>query len=149
MRLLKKNNYTEAIFLLSQIEVGEGNITQAIRSVETASIIAPNDPTVFFQLGLLRYSNDEFSNAVYSLERAIDLNPLYANAKYFLGLSYDQIGETQKAIEQFESILSTNPDNNEVSFILKNLKEGRAPFKDVTPPLDEEPESREELPLEE
>ena len=146
--LALKGNYTEAIFLLSQIEVAEGNLKGAIESVESASVIAPNDPTVFFQLGFLYYSNSNYKKAVTSLERAVALEPSYANARYFLGLSYDKIGRSADAIMQFENIEKTNPSNNEVKFILENLRAGKDAFAKVAPPLDDKPEKRKKPPIE-
>ncbi|MDO8564813.1 MAG: tetratricopeptide repeat protein, partial [bacterium] len=134
-------------FFLSQIEALEGNIKAAISSVETASVLAPNDPTVFFQLGLLRYNDRNYRGAIEALERAVGLNPAYANAKYFLGLSYEKVGRDAEAIAQFTDLQVTNPDNAEVDLILKNLKAGRAPFADAAPPIDAKPEKRGKLPV--
>lgn len=145
----EKGNYTEAIFLLSQIEAQEGNIKAAIRSVEAASVIAPNDPAVFFQLGLLRYNDRDFRGAASALERAVALNSVYANAKYFLGLSYEKIGRDADAIQQFSDLKATNPDNAEVDLILRNLKAGRNPFAEAAPPIDDTPEKRPKLPVKE
>jgi len=144
-----KSNYTEAIFLLSQIDVSEGNTDRAIEAVEAATLIAPNDPTAFFRLGLLRYNDRDFRGAVSAFEQARTLNPNYANARYFLGLAYDAIGRSVDAIAEFEKLVETNPGNQEVAFILGNLRAGRDPFADATPPIDDSPEDREELPLEE
>jgi len=143
--LTKKNNYTEAIFLLSQIEINEGNITAAINSVQAASFITPNNPIVFFQLGFLRYNQNDFAGAISALERAVLLSPPYSNAKYFLGLSYFNTGKTEEAILQFEDIELLNPDNPEVKSILSNLREGRGPFTNSSV---EAPEEREDLPVE-
>ena len=144
-----KPDYTDAIFLLSQIDVSEGNVDQAIKNVEAAAVIRPNDPIVFFQLGLLRYSTEDFGAAIGSFERAVILNPLYANAKYFLGLSYDRVDRREDAIGQFKDLEILNPENEEVKFVLKNLEEGKAPFFGAEPPLNQAPEKREGLPLEE
>lgn len=147
--LTEKNNYTEAIFLLSQLEAREGNIKAAIQSAEAASVIAPNDPTVFFQLGLLRFNDRDFRGAADALLRSVGLNPAYANAKYFLGLSYDRLGRAADAIHQFSDLKTTNPDNKEINLILRNLKAGRAPFAEATPPIDDKPEKRSKLPVKE
>lgn len=147
--LQEKGNYTEAIFLLSQIEAREGNIKAAISSVEAASIIAPNDPAVFFQLGLLRFNDRDFRGAASALERAVALNPAYANAKYFLGLSYERLGRDADAIRQFSDLQATNPDNKEIELILQNLKASRDPFAAARPPIDATPEKRPRLPVEE
>lgn len=147
--LREKGNYTEAIFLLSQIEAREGNIKAAISSVETASVIAPNDPTVFFQLGLLRFNDRDFRGAVSAFERAVALNGSYANARYFLGLSHEKLGRDADAIAQFTELKATNPDNQEIELILKNLRAGRSPFSNAAPPVDDKPEKRPKLPVEE
>lgn len=144
-----KNNYTEAIFLLSQIQVSEGKLKEAIASVESASIISPNDSTIFFQLGLLRYNNKDYKGAIGALERSVILNPIYSNAKYFLGLSYEKQDRVEEAIAQFEDIKTLNPDNEEVKLILSNLRAGKSPFAEAKPPVDEKPEGRDKLPIEE
>jgi len=147
LALREKNNYTEAIFFLSQIEAAEGNIKAAISSVEAASVIAPNDASVFFQLGILRFNDKDFRGAASALEKAVALNPSYANAKYFLGLSYEKLGRDAEAIREFTDLKVTNPDNNEVDLILKNLKAEREPFADAAPPVDAVPEKRSKLPV--
>jgi cytochrome c-type biogenesis protein CcmH/NrfG len=124
----KKNNYTEAIFLLSQLEIQVGNIEGAIKSVEAAVVIDPNNPAFFFQLGLLQTNAGDNEKAIFALERAIELNSQYSNAMYFLGVNYFQTGRTADAIEQFEIVLGLNPDNADVKAILENLEAGNDPF---------------------
>jgi tetratricopeptide (TPR) repeat protein len=147
LALRVKGNYTEAIFFLSQIEAVEGNIKAAILSAEAASVIAPDDPTIFFQLGILRFNDKNYRGAADALERAVALNPEYANAKYFLGLSYEKLERDADAIKQFTDLTATNPGNKEVDLILRNLKAGRDPFSDAAPPLDAAPEKRPKLPV--
>lgn len=147
--LSKKPNYTEAIFFRSQIEVAEGNIKGAISSMEGIALISPNNASVFFELGLLNYNNKDYARAATALEKATSLVNDYSNARYFLGLSYEKLGKKADAIAQFEMIAKLNPDNEEVALILENLKAGRAAFADAEPPVDDEPEKREKLPVEE
>ncbi|MBI5004711.1 MAG: tetratricopeptide repeat protein [Candidatus Lloydbacteria bacterium] len=145
--LALKNNYTDAIFLLSRIEADEGKIADAISSAEIASLISPNDTGLFLHLGLLRYTNKDYEGAISALERAVQLQPNYANAKYFLGLSYAQVGKTFNAIIQFEDIAKSNPENSDVKKIIANLRAGKAAFaageaptpdKRKTPPIQEQ-----------
>ncbi|GMQ95504.1 MAG: hypothetical protein BMS9Abin13_621 [Patescibacteria group bacterium] len=128
-----KNNYTEAIFLLSQIQADEGDLDEAIVSATYASSISPNDIGVFFQLGYLKYQDKDYRGAIFALGRAIELNPNFANAKYFLGLSYAKMGDRDKAIRQFEDILILNPGHEGVRQILKNLRAGRSALAGASP----------------
>ena len=123
-----KNNYTDALFFLAQLDVAEGNIKGAITSVETATLLDPNNPALFFQLGLLKYENDDFVGAISALERAVLLRSDYSNAKYYLGLSYFEEGKRADAIGQFEDLVVANPQNEEIKTILRNLREGKGPF---------------------
>ncbi len=147
--LRQKNNYTDAIFLLAQTQVQEGNIKDAISSVEAAAILSPNDSGIFFQLGLLRYNIKDFQGAASALGQALSLNPAYANAKYFLGLSYQRVGLLSDAIAQFKDLKATNPDNKEIELILANLTAGRDPFANAAPPIDSRPEKRGKPPVSE
>jgi len=141
-----KGDFAPAIFLLSQIEVQEGNLKEAISRTEQTVILAPNDIGVLFQLGLLYYQNNNLDNARLALERAISLNENYANARYFLGLVYDKQGDKNKAIEQFENIAKTNPENQEIQKILSNLKASRSALEEIVPPA-KAPEKRENPPV--
>lgn len=144
--VLLKNNYLDAYFLLSQIEVANGNIAGAVKSVTSASVIDPTNPAIFFQLGLLKYNQGDFAGAITALEKATEMTPDYANAKFFLGLSYEATKQREKALKQFEELRVSNPDSKEVEAILENLKAGKSIF---TNPADSKPEKGKELPLKE
>ena len=148
--LALKGNYSDAIFLLSQIQVAQGNLKDAITSAEAVTSLNPTDYSAYFNLGLLRYNDKNYEGAASAFERAIALNPGYANAQYFLGLSYYQLGRKDDAIAQFQSLQQTNPDNQEVQLILSNLQAGKDPFAGsgtTNPPIDNKPEKRAELPV--
>ncbi len=144
-----KPNFVDAVFLLSQIQVEKGEIDQAVISIQAAIGVQPLNPSLHFQLGLLKYNQQKFGEAVTSFENAVILSPYFGNGKYFLGLSYFQNGRTSDAVIQFENLAEMYPGNTEVTFILNNLKAGKPPFDGVQPPLDANPESRDELPVEE
>jgi tetratricopeptide (TPR) repeat protein len=144
-----KQNYIEAIFLLSQIQVSQGQIKNAITSVQVATQINPNDPLLFFQLGLLHYNDKNYQGAIDALTKATTLDSQYANAQYFLGLSYARLNKNIEAIDIFEGLAASNPDNEELVFILSNLKANKSPFADVQPPADSKPETRKTLPVKE
>lgn len=140
-----KTDYAPARFLLAQIEVGAGNISEAIQEMRNTQFLVPNDIGVLFQLGLLYYQDGQFENARIVFERAVELNPNYSNARYFLGLLYDRAGNTETAIAHFEQIEALNPANAEVKKILFNMRKGKAALEGIAPP----PEERKTPPLDE
>lgn len=123
-----RNQYTDAIFLLAQLQIENNEIEEAIRSVEATTVFEPNNPVAFFQLGLLAYSAGDQTRAVNAFERAVAINSEYANARYFLGLVYAQQGRREAALEQFLTVQKTNPENAELAQVIANLQAGRDPF---------------------
>lgn len=125
--LQKKNDYADAIYLLAQIQISENDVDNAIQSVSAVATLSPSDPGIFFQLGLLFYGKKDYGNATLAFERAVSLNTQYANAKYFLGLSYYLTGAKDKSLAQFKDLLATNPDNEDVKTAIANLEAGKSP----------------------
>jgi len=144
--LNKKVNYTAARFVLAQIEMEENNTQEAIQSLNAAATRDPNNPAIFFQLGVLYYNTDAYADAITVLERALELTgDNYANARYFLGLSYAENGDRQSSLQQFEVLEENNPDNREIGRILSNIRRGREPLQGLI----SEPARRAELPVDE
>ncbi|OHA58492.1 MAG: hypothetical protein A2571_01805 [Candidatus Vogelbacteria bacterium RIFOXYD1_FULL_44_32] len=122
-----KSNYSSSILLLSQLDLEDIGTSAAIKRLETALAAVPNDTSLLFQLGFLRYRAGDYEGTANAMRSVISFSPggLNANASYFLGLAYDKLGQTAKAIEQFALIARYNPDNVEVKEILRNLRAGR------------------------
>lgn len=147
--LTLKPNYTDAILLVVQLDVAQNDIPSAIGAATAAAETAPGVAPIWFQLGLLYYAAGNATNAALALERAISIVPDYANAKYFLGLSYATLDRNEEALEQFQDLAKTNPDNAEVALILSNLQAGKAPFEGQTPPVTPKSQVRPPAPIEE
>ncbi|MDP3794339.1 MAG: tetratricopeptide repeat protein [bacterium] len=144
----RKADYADAHFLLAQIYDRQGNLSEAIRAAENTKQLDPFGTGIAFQLGFLYYKGERFDEAEQEFKRAVNRQPNYSNARYFLGIIYDRKGDTKSAIEQFEEIAKLNPDNTEVQRILANLRSGRAALANIVPPAPA-PEEREEPPVEE
>lgn len=138
-----KSDYAPAHFQIAMISVREGKMNEAIDKLEKTKEVAPFDTGLAFQLGLIYYQNNQFDKAKGELERAVKLDNNYSNARYFLGLVYDKQGNKSGAMEQFEIISKSNPDNQEVKKILSNLQNGKAALEGILanqPPIEEKPE---------
>ncbi len=143
-----KNNYLDAVFLLSQIYATKGDLQNAVIAAGIAVQLNPQNPVLLFQLGLLRYYAKDYNGASQAFIEAIKYQADYANAKYFLGLSFARLRDFDKAIEVFEDLQKTNENNEEVALILSNLRSGRSIFNDEKIPAST-PEKRTGLPVKE
>jgi len=133
-----KPNFIPSLLALAQLERSDGNIDEALELVNWATSVAPNDIETLFQAGLTYYLADDYARAVNFLERVVNLSDtgVNANAQYFLGLSYDKLGERNKALEQFQVISRFNPDNQEVKDIMTNLRSGRSALYGIESPIE-------------
>jgi len=150
-----KNDYADAYYLLSQLELNNDNAGGAVQILEALANVSQNDPQVFFNLGMLHYNLKNNAQATPILERAVILNPYFTDAKYLLGLNYSVLGEKEKAVAQFEDLVMLNPQDTTLPAILDNLQNDREPFyglQQQSAPAEPEMEmilDEEDLPIEE
>jgi cytochrome c-type biogenesis protein CcmH/NrfG len=140
--LQKKNDYADAYYLLTQIEISDNNIPEAIKNAQTLTVLQPTNAGLEFQLGLLKYSGADYQGAADALAQALTISPDYANAKYYYGLTLDKLGRHEEAVAEFEALLKSNPDNQELPSIISNIKAGKDPLpkaaaapSKTTPPI--------------
>lgn len=142
--LVVKADYIDAIFLSAQIALNGKDTKGAIESVKAAQRFQPDNAVIAFELGLLEYGTGAWTNAITDFSRALEINPEYSNARYYLALAFNSVGRTAEAIEAMEMVQKANPDNEEVKTILTNLRAGKQPVGDAplrsreNPPVDGE-----------
>ncbi len=124
-----KRDYIPAILFLAQLEIRLGKAAEALQAAEAAAYFAPNDPAVLLQVGLLRSGTGDTTGSIAALSRAVELNPQYANARFFLAAMYARQGNFDGAIEQLKAIASFSPENAQsVAEDLKALEDGENPY---------------------
>lgn len=84
----------------------------AIDRIETALLLTPNDPRLHVELGrriLLIY---EWDRALLAFDRAIEIDPDYADAYYFRALTYASAPADARAdaLRDYERYLTLSPD---------------------------------------
>lgn len=124
-----KRDYTQAIFLLSQLEVQQGKSKEALQAAEAAAYFAPTDPNVLFQVGLLRSANGDTDGAIQALSAAVAANPSFANARFFLAAMYATKGQNDQALAQLQAVAALSADNAKaVAPDIAALQAGKNPF---------------------
>jgi len=124
-----KQDYTAAIFLLSQLEVQDGNVKDALNSALAAAYFTPNNPDILFQVGILYAAQNDFANAAAALGAAVAANPQFANARYFLAAVYAKQDNMKEALAQMQAIADMSADNAKaIAPQLTALTAGTNPF---------------------
>ena len=125
--------------------------TEAIREMEEASRLSGGNTGVIFQLGLLYYRDQDYNNAEKAFVVATTVDPNFANALYFLGLTYEEKGQRTKALEKFRKVLELNHSNEEIKKIVSNLESGKRALEGISEPeqsvVPKEEEPSEKLPV--
>src|SRR3989338_4553922 len=122
-----KQDFAAAYYVASQIYASQNNLKDALSTAALAAQYASNDPLAWFNAGSIAYAAKDFQNAAAALERALTLEPNYANAAYVLGLTYAELGRTADSIKIFEALNTIDPNQPVVQQALANLRAGRLP----------------------
>lgn len=123
----KKRDYTPALTLLAQIEIGEGNVGDAIAVTESVLSFEPQNPARWYQLAVLYQANQQTAETLAALDRAIALDADYANALYVRSIVRYNNGDADGAEADMQRVLELNPDNASVQQQLEVLRSGVAP----------------------
>ncbi len=114
--------------LLSQTAAGSVPVSAAAEAEQAARRaieLAPGLSLGHYQLGRVQGLKKDFGQAVSAFEQVIALEPRFAYAHYFVGLSYYEINRTDKMAGAFEYFLKLAPDapeRGQVESIMRTLR---------------------------
>jgi tetratricopeptide (TPR) repeat protein len=117
-----KRNYSEALFLQTQLDIQDGNIDGAIKTATEMTTLESNNPTRYYQLGVLYAAKKDYTAAIRSYETAISLDNNFANARYMMALSLLESNRTQDALTQLRLVRDTNQDNEELKQLIQQVE---------------------------
>lgn len=71
-----------------------------------------------YEQGQIAYHEQDYTQAVSSLRSAVEANPQFVDAWYWLGISYMRAGDNPNAIAALERVLELNPAHAEAQYWL-------------------------------
>lgn len=104
---------TRARVFILLAQLNSAALDEAVRTLERAQDLAPTDPKLPYNVGVIRKSQGNIDDAEYAFLDAITLKPNYEEARNALATLYEGKKEYGKAIEQLQYIVDNiNPDND-------------------------------------
>jgi tetratricopeptide (TPR) repeat protein len=130
--LAMKRNFTQAMYLSAQLDISEGKTESAIETTRSIITLEPNNPTRYFQLGVLLSATNNVAESVAAYRAAIALDPQYANARYLLALAQLSTGEAEAALAQLRTVRETNQGNQALEDLIKQVESGQYQVPETT-----------------
>jgi len=99
-------------------DIDERFLEESLNAAKEAVKLAPNDPKVHYNLGIILVQNGSLKEAIETLEETIKLKP-ERDFRFLLAKAYFMDGYKEKAIEHIKTLLEENPDDEEAEELLK------------------------------
>ena len=113
--------YAQTLYVLSQID-NHQYLEKIKTALYAAQKLAPTDPKITYNLGVIEYKLGDKEQAINWLEKTIAMKPNYEIARLWLAKFYQAKEQNQKAQEQLEYLLKyINPENQEAKEMLKEI----------------------------
>jgi len=96
----------------------DGKHEDAVRTLEKAVELQPRYADIHSSLGILYAGRGRIEESRECFKRALEINPAYLRARVMLAKSYDDNGDSERAVAELETSLATAP-----SFFADQVKE--------------------------
>src|SRR5438445_1624767 len=117
-RALKlKPDSPETLYLLAQVYADEKKPVDALELLVRARKLAPQHTDVIFLLARVSMTQNYFEDAMRLLESGLQIAPKPAHLRAALGESYFMSGKTEKAIDEFKSLIALDPSARSYAFM--------------------------------
>jgi len=110
VHLAKVKNY----YFYGEFDKCEPESEQSFNSYKKAIKISKNNDALYFDLGMFYYYTGLLDLAIKCYEKAKKLNPLRLMYYWWLGISYQNLGEYDKLEMIFKEALAIQPDNRQI-----------------------------------
>ena len=103
----------DALVLLAVILGARGADTEALKTVQRAVALAPENFDAQFTLGRALYSVGDYAAAVKAFRAALALKPDDARSMFFLATALESAGDTESALSAYRNLVARQPQATE------------------------------------
>lgn len=114
----EKDEYIDAEFQRSMSLLTDGKLDEARFILEDLAFRSPKDPNVLYNLGMVYSEFHDLDIAIDTLERCVNIAPLYSNAHVALGVAYARQDKSKEAAAKFKAAIELDKNN---SYAYRNL----------------------------
>lgn len=109
----------------SALSLRQRNLADALAAASEAVTQGPSVPEAHYQLGLVHSFREDFAKSAAAFDRATQLDPAFAYAHYYAGLSYYKAKRIDLMASHFEAFLKLAPEapeRPEVQSIMRTIR---------------------------
>lgn len=99
----------EAHRLLGQILAAQGRVDEGVAELQTAIRLRPTSFNHYFTLGFILYTASRYAAAADAYRTAAEIRPSHAGTYENLGAIYQMVGDTDRAIGNYEHAIRLGP----------------------------------------
>ena len=99
------------VYVLASANVAGENLPKAASLFVQLQQKHPHDPILNYAVGAVYYLQSKYSEAESSLKQSLAAQPDQVAASYYLGLTYDAIGDDDQAVPIFRDLLKRHPQH--------------------------------------
>jgi tetratricopeptide (TPR) repeat protein len=112
-----KPDSPETLYWLAQVYQRQNRPVDALDMLVRAHKLAPENPDIIFLLARVSMTQNYFEDAIPLLESGLKIAPQRVDLHAALGESYFMSGKTEKAIEEFKSLIALDPSARSYAFL--------------------------------
>ncbi len=94
---------------ISSVYFSIGNTSKATEYARKAISLDPKNPLYYYQLGLIKFYEENFEEALKNFKTACEIEPSYQDAVLWYGISLEVLGKDKEAIKKYEKAIDLKP----------------------------------------
>jgi len=107
----------ETLYLLAQVDNDQRRVVDALDLLVRAHTLAPQNSDIIFLLARVSMSQNYFEDAIPLLEAGLKIAPARADLHAALGESFFMAGKTERAIDEFKTLIELDPAARSYAFL--------------------------------